>query len=77
MRSEMRRAGTAALLAIALVGCSGGPGELLATAQLEETQSNPDHARELYREIARRWPGSAAAERAAERLRVLGQPAPR
>lgn len=61
----------AILLALLLAGCSGGPAELLDTAQLEERQFNADHAIELYQEIVAKHPDSKEAEVARERLRDL------
>ena len=61
----------AALLAAALLGCGGGAKDLLDTAQLEETQRNVPHARELYQEVVRRYPNTPEAATAAERLRAL------
>ena len=61
----------ALLLVLLLAGCSGGPVELLDTAQLEERQFNTDHAIELYREIVAKHPDSEAADLARERLKVL------
>jgi TolA-binding protein len=58
-------------LLVALSGCGEGAKELLDTAQLEELQNNRTHARELYQEIADRYPGTAEAKTAAERLRAL------
>jgi TolA-binding protein len=64
----------AALLALALAGCGGSSADaLLETAELEEVQNNPAHARELYEEVVRHHPGTPQAERAAARLRALGQ----
>jgi hypothetical protein len=80
--TRLRRVIAAALLSgsLALAGCTGsGPGELLSTAELEEVQHNPDHARELYEEIVRRYPDSAEATKARERLAALaggGKPQP-
>lgn len=59
------------LLALLLTACSGGPAELLDTAQLEERQFNADHAIELYQEIVAKHPDSKEAEVARERLRDL------
>lgn len=44
----------------------------METAALEEQQSNPAHARELYREVVERFPGTPQAAKAGERLRELG-----
>jgi outer membrane protein assembly factor BamD (BamD/ComL family) len=41
------------------------------TAQFEEHQNNPGHARELYQEVLTRYPQSPYAKKAEERLRVL------
>ena len=67
----MRRRLVVLSLALSLSGCGGGPEQLLETAKLEELQSNPAHARELYQEVIRRYPDSAEARTADERLRAL------
>lgn len=69
-RSWLAAVGLAGLVSLA-PGCGGGAGELLDTAQFEEVQNNPGHARELYEEIVRRYPGTEEARTAAERLRAL------
>ena len=69
MRWRTRFAGLA--LAGLLVGCGGDAQSLLETAQLEEVQNNPAHARELYEQIVRDHPGTPAAATAAERLQAL------
>jgi TolA-binding protein len=61
----------ALVLAIALVACGGGAGELLETAQFEELQRNTSHARELYQEIVTKYPDSPEAATAKERLKAL------
>ena len=63
----------AALTLAALLAACGGSGakELLDTAEFEELQKNPAHARELYEEIVRKYPDSSEAKVAAERLRAL------
>jgi TolA-binding protein len=62
---------------LALVGCGRSTAdELLDTARLEELQNNPTHARALYEEIVRKYPGSAQARTADERLRALGSAPP-
>jgi TolA-binding protein len=71
MRPALVVAGT--LLAGALIGCGGGAKDLLDTAQLEETQRNLPHARELYQEVLRRYPNSPEAAAAAARLQALGE----
>jgi len=65
------------LAALVLAGClaacgGGGAKELLDTAEFEELQKNPAHARELYQEIVTKYPGSPEATKAAERLQALG-----
>jgi hypothetical protein len=62
----------ALLLAAALAGCGGGAQELLETAKLEELQNNAPHARELYQQILRDYPGSPEAREAESRLKALG-----
>jgi TolA-binding protein len=44
---------------------------LFESAQLEERQNNPAHAKELYQEIVTKYPKSEYASKAAERLREL------
>jgi hypothetical protein len=65
----------AAVLAGALLGCGSGAKELLDTAQLEETQHNVPHARELYQAVVSRYPNTPEAAIAAKRLEALGDPA--
>jgi len=65
-------AAAGAVLATALLSCTGGAKELLETAQFEETQRNLPHARELYQEVLRRYPDSPEAATAAARLQALG-----
>jgi TolA-binding protein len=59
---------------VLLLGCGSGPKELLETAQLEEVQNNPTHARELYEELVHRYPESPEARTAGERVRALSAP---
>jgi hypothetical protein len=67
------RIGFAALaLTVLLVGCGEDPQAMLETAQLEEKQNNPEHARELYERIVRDHPDTPAATAAKERLQALG-----
>jgi TolA-binding protein len=61
-------------LSLALAACGSGARELLGTAQFEEKQFNPEHARELYQEIVTKYPDSPEATTARERLRVLDAP---
>ena len=72
MKRTILLAAAGALLASAQLGCTGGAKELLETAQLEETQRNLPHARELYQEVLRRYPNSSEAATAAARLQALG-----
>jgi TolA-binding protein len=71
--TSLRTAASRAVLAafVMLASCGGGPGELYETAQFEELQKNPAHARELYEQLRRRYPDSPEAGNAAERLRAL------
>jgi outer membrane protein assembly factor BamD (BamD/ComL family) len=60
------------ILTLAAGGCAGdGAQEVFETAQFEERQNNPAHAKELYQEILTRYPQSAYAKKAEERLRAL------
>jgi len=68
------RLAAAGALAAVLLGCGGGAEELLDTARLEETQHNLPHARELYEEVVRRYPGTPQAKTAETRLRALAKP---
>jgi len=68
----MKAAGLLAALVL-VAACGGGAKELLDTAQLEELQHNPTHARELYREIVAKHPGTPEAATAAERLRAFDE----
>lgn len=57
---------------LSFAGCSSDKGkELLETAQFEEKQHNLDHARQLYSEIVRKYPGSEIGRKAEERLQAL------
>lgn len=59
------------MLALLLGGCGDKAQELYETAQFEEQQNNREHARQLYEEIIRDHPQSAAAKQAAARLAGL------
>ncbi|AQV02949.2 MULTISPECIES: tetratricopeptide repeat protein [Desulfococcus] len=45
--------------------------ELFDTARLEERQNNPNHARQLYLELLKKYPDSAVAAEAQKRLQAL------
>ena len=54
--------------------CAGNQAEeLFKTAQFEELQKNREHARQLYGEIIRKYPGSEYAKKAEDRLADLGK----
>ena len=72
MTPPARRTLAALALAVGLAGCGGGAQELLDTAKLEELQQNKPHARELYQEVVKKYPGTPEAATAEERLRALG-----
>ena len=60
------------LCSAALAGCSGEKGkELYETAQFEEKQHNVEHARQLYDELVKKYPGAEYALKGAERLQVI------
>lgn len=60
------------VMVMGATGCSSNGGkELFETAQFEEKQHNLEHARQLYAEIVRKYPGSDLARQAEERLKVL------
>ena len=60
------------LLMLAIAACSGDNGkQQLETAQFEEKQNNREHAVKLYEEVVSKYPGSANAKTAQERLAVL------
>jgi outer membrane protein assembly factor BamD (BamD/ComL family) len=53
----------------ALGGCTGDKGkQLYDTAQFEEKQRNNEHARQLYEELVKKYPGTEFAAKATERL---------
>jgi len=63
-----------AIAALTLAGCLGDTvKEVFETAQLEELQSNYDHAKELYRNIIEKHPESTYAAKAREKLDALKQ----
>ncbi|MBF0343902.1 MAG: hypothetical protein HQL06_06685 [Nitrospirae bacterium] len=59
----------ALLMVTLLPSCVGKKAqELFETAQFEEKQNNQEHARQLYEEIAVKFPDSEYAKKAKERL---------
>jgi TolA-binding protein len=57
------------LLSFILPGCSGDKAaELYETAGFEELQNNKAHALQLYQEIIKKYPDSAYAGKAVERI---------
>lgn len=59
-------------LVLALAACSADQGkQQLETAQFEEKQNNKEHATKLYEELISKYPGSANAKIARERLSQL------
>jgi len=70
MKGAMVTAGL--LLALSGPACTGnGAADLYDTARFEETQHNGEHAKELYEEIVKKYPGSEYAKKARERLTAL------
>jgi len=66
----------AGMCLFALLACSGNQGEareLFETAQFEELQKNNDHARQLYKDILKRYPKSEYAKKAEVKLAALGK----
>jgi TolA-binding protein len=62
------------MLAGLVAGCSMDKSkELYETAQLEEKQNNPEHARQLYQEIIDKYPKSPLAKQAESRLAAIGK----
>lgn len=61
-----------AVCLMAIAACSAEQGkQQLETAQFEEKQNNKEHAAKLYEEIISKYPGSANAKIAQERLNAL------
>lgn len=68
----MKRLIMLACCLVALAACSGDKGQQqLETAQFEEKQNNKEHAIKLYEEVVSKYPGSANAKIAQERLDAL------
>ncbi len=62
------------ILTFILPGCSGNKAaELYDTAGFEELQNNREHALRLYEEIIEKYPDSAYAVKAEERISRLRQ----
>ena len=61
-------------LALCAAGCGEGGKDLFDTAQFEEQQNNPVHAKELYQDIIAKYPQSEYARKAEERLRAMAAP---
>jgi TolA-binding protein len=62
----------AVMMILAGSGCAGDKSkELFETAQFEEKQNNREHAEKLYAEIVAKYPASAVAKQAQERLAEL------
>lgn len=59
------------LLGIAACNSANGGAQQMETAQFEEKQNNKEHAIKLYEEVVSKYPGSANAKVAQERLAVL------
>jgi hypothetical protein len=59
------------LLGLTACNSANGGAQQLETAQFEEKQNNKEHAIKLYEEIVSKYPGSANAKIAQERLTVL------
>ena len=67
----MRRVLFGFALLLCLTGCGDRPKDLYETGQFEEKQFNVRHAQELYQEILDKYPDSAYAALAAERLKAM------
>ena len=62
------------IITVSVLSCSADKAaELYETAQFEELQNNDDHARQIYEDIVKRYPKSASASKAQERLTALGK----
>jgi TolA-binding protein len=64
----------AVIFALSFSACSGDGGkQLYETAAFEEIQKNREHAKELYEEIVKKYPGSDYAKKAEARLKELSE----
>ena len=64
------------MITVALVvsACAVENGEgLYETAQFEELQNNPEHARELYEELIEKYPDSEYAGKSKARISALSR----
>jgi len=62
------------VLFLSFSGCSNDGAkaeELFETAQFEELQNNPEHARKLYADILKKYPDTKFAEKAKVKLATL------
>ena len=60
------------LLLLTTAACNADKGsQQLETARFEEKQNNLEHAIKLYEEVISKYPGSANAKTAQERLNAL------
>jgi len=60
--------------ALAVSACAVENGEgLYETAQFEELQNNPEHAKELYEEMIEKYPESEYAAKARARISELAE----
>jgi TolA-binding protein len=75
MKNIIRTAVCVIMLAgFSFTGCTGNKAkELFETAQLEELQNNPEHARQLYGEIITTYPETEYAKKARERMSALSE----
>ena len=75
MKNIIRTALCVLMLAgFSFMGCTDNKAkELFETAQLEELQNNPGHARQLYSEIITTYPETEYAKNARERMSALSE----
>jgi hypothetical protein len=59
------------LISLMTLGCGDPAKDLYETAQFEERQNNKAHARELYEQVVKQYPGTELATRSADRLAHL------
>lgn len=69
--------GVLAFVAVLLAGCWGESVEqMMRTAEFEELQRNHEHARQIYQRVIEKFPDTAEARKAAERLAALEESEP-